>query len=591
MYSNRYSYVPKHSPMAQKKMQYKSKGKSCGYYLRIVFFFSSLIQSLIIVSLVLFLIYGDNQDSASLSRIQDLEESFSRLSIENVALRRQRKNLTMFLNTTLMEKAHNDWELSRLRYHSNISIGFFRDMEKTVQQCHNELTNCKNWHVPAGHCAQAFISNCDCGLLVEQMKARIGLLEANYTQTSQRLKREMDHIAKDRDNLNLEAIGLRRDKLMHEKEAELCKESCKTEFVQSLSGISNVTNAFLNKINSLFPTHLAFQISCEKQRENLERIQSNCTSLSRDMEEKFQYYLDNIGGEVSSTLAENSRLKAENWRLFEDYRSCSQNRSGLSQQHRQDMNRLQEKHDQATERLLMEKKNLNGEITVLNRTVHYKNTEVEHLMAQLKQLNKTCMSRIQPATPFGKTNINNGWNLFSNTGGGSSSSSSSSSNSLSQSSRIGAASSSFNSGGSSSSSASSNNKPVSNGGILSFFGSNPSSSSSGSGSNKPGTGKGSTTSSYGGSAGSNLGSTGLGSEKSLTNAKTSSGSEASSSGSASRTSFPWFGTGRSTSLGSKSGSGTEKGPSGENGDGGHPVSQHVRELERLLNPVGSLATQ
>uniref|UniRef100_H2T982 Plasmalemma vesicle associated protein a n=1 Tax=Takifugu rubripes TaxID=31033 RepID=H2T982_TAKRU len=532
MYSNRYSYVPKHSPMAQKKMQYKSKGKSCGYYLRIVFFFSSLIQSLIIVSLVLFLIYGDNQDSASLSRIQDLEESFSRLSIENVALRRQRKNLTMFLNTTLMEKAHNDWELSRLRYHSNISI---------VDQL-QELA-CPARTLP-------FISNCDCGLLVEQMKARIGLLEANYTQTSQRLKREMDHIAKDRDNLNLEAIGLRRDKLMHEKEAELCKESCKTEFVQSLSGISNVTNAFLNKINSLFPTHLAFQISCEKQRENLERIQSNCTSLSRDMEEKFQYYLDNIGGEVSSTLAENSRLKAENWRLFEDYRSCSQNRSGLSQQHRQDMNRLQEKHDQATERLLMEKKNLNGEITVLNRTVHYKNTE--------------------PATPFGKTNINNGWNLFSNTGGGSSSSSSSSSNSLSQSSRIGAASSSFNSGGSSSSSASSNNKPVSNGGILSFFGSNPSSSSSGSGSNKPGTGKGSTTSSYGGSAGSNLGSTGLGSEKSLTNAKTSSGSEASSSGSASRTSFPWFGTGRSTSLGSKSGSGTEKGPSGENGDGGHP---------------------
>lgn len=132
MYSSRYSYVPKHSPTAQKKMQYNSKGKSCGYYLRIVFFFSSLIQSLIIVSLVLFLIYGDKQDSASLSRVQDLEESFSRLSIENVALKRQRKNLTMLLNTTLTEKAHNDWELNRLRYHSNISIVLFRDVEMTV---------------------------------------------------------------------------------------------------------------------------------------------------------------------------------------------------------------------------------------------------------------------------------------------------------------------------------------------------------------------------------------------------------------------------------------------------------------------------
>lgn len=227
------------------------------------------------------------------------------------------------------------------------------------------------------------------------MKARIGLLEANSTQTTQKLKREMDQIAKDRDNLNLEAISLRRNKLMHEKEAELCKERCKTEFVHSLSGISNVTNAFLNKINSLFPTHIAFQISCEKQRENLEKIQSNCTGLSRDMEEKFQHYLNNVGEKVSSIQAENSRLNAENWRLSEDYRSCSQNRMGLLQHHKQEVARLQEKHDQVTERLLIEKKNMNGEITVLNKTVHYKNTEVEHLLVKLKQLNMTCMSRVR----------------------------------------------------------------------------------------------------------------------------------------------------------------------------------------------------
>lgn len=132
MYSSRYSYVPKHSPTVQKKMQYHSKGKSCGYYLRIVFFFSSLIQSLIIISLVLFLIYGNKQDSASLARIQDLEESFSRLSIENMALKRQRKNLTTLLNATLTEKARNDWDLSRLRFYSNISIFVIKDMDKAV---------------------------------------------------------------------------------------------------------------------------------------------------------------------------------------------------------------------------------------------------------------------------------------------------------------------------------------------------------------------------------------------------------------------------------------------------------------------------
>lgn len=127
MYASGYSQVSKQS---QKKMQYHSKGKSCGYYMRIVFFFSSLIQSLIIVSLVLFLIYGKDQDSASMSRIQDLEESFSRLSLENVELKKQRKNLTNLLNTTLTEKARNDWDLSNFRFISNISVSIIGDLEK-----------------------------------------------------------------------------------------------------------------------------------------------------------------------------------------------------------------------------------------------------------------------------------------------------------------------------------------------------------------------------------------------------------------------------------------------------------------------------
>ena len=132
MYSSSYSQVNKFSPEARKKMQQRSKGKSCGYYMRIVFFFSSLIQSLIIVSLVLFLIYGKTQDSASTTRIQDLEESFSRLSIENVGLRQQRKNLTNILNVTLTEKARNDWDLAKLRHLSNVSILFLQDSEKRL---------------------------------------------------------------------------------------------------------------------------------------------------------------------------------------------------------------------------------------------------------------------------------------------------------------------------------------------------------------------------------------------------------------------------------------------------------------------------
>ena len=127
MYSSAYSQVSKCGSAAQ-KMQYRSKGKSCGYYMRIVFFFSSLIQSLIIVSLVLFLVYGKSQDSASSSRIQDLEESFSRLSIENVALRHQRKNLTNLLNVTTTAKTKVEWDLKKMREISNMSYIIISDL-------------------------------------------------------------------------------------------------------------------------------------------------------------------------------------------------------------------------------------------------------------------------------------------------------------------------------------------------------------------------------------------------------------------------------------------------------------------------------
>ncbi|XP_061150777.1 plasmalemma vesicle associated protein a [Syngnathus typhle] len=397
MYSSGYSHVSKTSPQAQKKMQYRSKGKSCGYYLRIIFFFSSLIQSLIIVSLVLFLVYGKTQDSASTTRIQDLEESFSRLSLENVALRQQRKNLTTLLNVTLTEKTRNDWDLLRLRRLSNISVMFIQDLDKKQQQTNIELLMCKNQARLAPSCPQIDLrvmpTALGCELQMERVNAQLELVESNFTQTIQRMKMEMEEIAKDRDNLDLEAIHLRREKAVHLKEIELNTLRCKHDFVQSLSGISNVSRTFLLKIESLFPTHIAFQLTCDKQREHLEQIRTNCTSLSREVEDRFQSYLNSVGSQVSEILSENSRLKAENMRRSDDYRVCSQNRTGMIQEHKQTIQKLQLKHDKDYERILLEKKRLNGDIEVLENSVNYRNKDVELLTEQLRRLNMSCMAK------------------------------------------------------------------------------------------------------------------------------------------------------------------------------------------------------
>ncbi|XP_010731671.2 plasmalemma vesicle associated protein a isoform X2 [Larimichthys crocea] len=637
MYNSGYSQVSKYSMQGGKKMPYRSKGKSCGYYMRIVFFFSSLIQSLIIVSLVLFLIYGKQQDSASTSRVHDLEESFSRLSLESVSLKLQRKNLTTLLNSTLIEKARNDWDLGRCRFMSNISIVIIQDLEKKNKLCDQELTTCKYSINPIGPCPRMPVPG-NCGLSFEQMKARLELVESNFTQTVQKMRMDMDQIVKHRDNLHLEVIQLRRDKSTHDKTVEIFRHKCKDDFADSLSSISNVTKAFLYKIDTLFPSHIAFQLTCPKQREHLEQIRTNCTSLSREVEDKFQNYLNSVGEQVSIIQAENSHLKAENGRLSDDYRRCSQNRTDMQRQHKQIVDTNQRKHDEEKEKLLLDKLRLNGEIGVLNNKVNYKTKEAEHLSAQLKQLNMSCMHRATfPGSPTSRLNtLQTGWNTY----GGGSSSSSSSSTGVGQNTRTGSGLSSSGStynrpvatgAGSSSSSGSSYgsssstgstynkvatgagssgssstsygstyNKPVSSGGYGSV-GSNPSLSSSGTGLNKPvQTGRGSiATGSTSGSTGSipNYSSGGTGLNKPTTNVKPPSSTGSTGSPSKSGFGFSWFGN--SNSGQSKTGTGPGRGASsgsnfggtglsagaGKTSGQGASVAQHLQDLQRLINPT------
>ncbi|XP_034469485.1 plasmalemma vesicle associated protein a isoform X4 [Hippoglossus hippoglossus] len=588
MYSSGYSQVSKRSPGAQKRMQYRSKGKSCGYYMRIVFFFSSLIQSLIIVSLVLFLVYGKTQDSASTERIHDLEESFSRLSIENVALRQQRKNLTNLLNTTLTLKARNDWDLEKFRHYTNISSFMIVDFDRKLQQCKHELFMCSASPRFPCDCSARTSDNCNCGLLAERLKARLELVESNFTQATKRMRIEMDQTAKERDYINLEAIRLRREKSIQEKELLFNKERCKDDFFQSLSGVSNVSKAFLMKIESLFPTHLAFQLTCSKQREYLEQIHTNCSSLSREVEDKFQHYLNSVGDQVSDIHAENSRLKAENWRLSSDYRSCTQNRTGLIKEHREKLDRLQQKHDQDKERLLMDKMRLNGDIEVLVNNVKFKIKEVDHLTQQIRHLNMSCMSKPGFAAGSNSRPSTSSQSVWSTLGGGGSSSASGaqlsrtgsgglgsslgSSGSLLNkpvSTGTGSSSSSHSLFGSSSSLGSSGsllNKPVSTGtgsssSSHSLFGSSSSLGSSGSLLNKLGsTGTGSSSSSHSSSgSSSSLGSTGLNKPGSTGGASSTLGS----SGSSSSLSLSGIGSNKQTSsVRSSSGIGSSSGSTG-----------------------------
>lgn len=159
-----------------------------------------------------------------------------------------------------------------------------------------------------------------------QQQAMIGLIEANFTSTVLYMTQERDIAIRDRDKHHQEAIVLRRDNTMLQEQLTsytryplsvrpsvlLCvvwkpltifffkSRKCKEDFSHSLDGIKTVIRDFLNRINNLFPHQLTFHLTCDGQREQMEKIRGSCTNLSKDVENKFQAYLDKVGDKVGA---------------------------------------------------------------------------------------------------------------------------------------------------------------------------------------------------------------------------------------------------------------------------------------------------
>ncbi|XP_051990754.1 plasmalemma vesicle-associated protein-like [Xyrauchen texanus] len=386
--------------LAAKKI-HKSKGKSCGYYMKIVFFFSSLIQSLIIVSLVLFLVYGQPEQTMEEKRLQELYKSVSDLTMINHVLRENGKNLTKQLNVTLSAKLSNDKILGELRKLANTSATTIKMMHSRMSQCEIERRlPTAPYACPSAFCPDPNENNRRLQAMLQQSEEMLKLVKANFTQTMAIMKTELENSNKDKDRYHLEAIGLRRDKAFLQDELKLYEKKCKEDFVASLQGIPSVTKEFLKRIDDLFSKHISFQLSCEKQKSQLEDIRENCSSLSRDVENKLQSYLNIVGNQFTKINGENSKYVTENRRLREDTDWCNQNRSAMIRENRNILEQIQLKNDQDTERCLLENRRLQGENKLKEDLLSVKEKEIKMLTYNFETLNTSLASCKLMRNPF-----------------------------------------------------------------------------------------------------------------------------------------------------------------------------------------------
>ncbi|XP_051529373.1 plasmalemma vesicle associated protein b [Myxocyprinus asiaticus] len=392
MYNNSYSRA---TLGLEAKQIHKAKGKSCGYYMRIVFFFSSLIQSLIIASLVLFLVYGQPEKTAEEKRVEELEVAFNKLSTDNNKLRKEKADLASALKMKTGEKDAADKEITKLKTDLNTTTIKNKQLLNSLTTSNSDLSKLRlsatrNTPIqcPPSNSQSSEVKSLQ--TLLEQQKALYGILQSNFSQTVQYLKADLDNTVKDKNDHHSMVIKLRKDNIDLKSQLDVYTKKCKEDFAQSLQGIQTVTNSFLSKIDNFFPHSTTFHLTCQKQHEQMERIRSNCSSLSRQVEDKFQSYLDKVGEKVSDIQRQSSQLEVKNGYLTSELDKCKTGRKEEAAESSKQLQDAQQKFDRQLEQLLRDQTRLREAKELLNTQLVLKD-------ATIMSLQKDCVKQLKPA--------------------------------------------------------------------------------------------------------------------------------------------------------------------------------------------------
>ncbi|KAK6467364.1 plasmalemma vesicle-associated protein-like [Huso huso] len=402
MYNSKYSMAK--FGLEAKDIQ-ASNTKSCGYYVKYIFFFSSLIQLLIITGLVLFMVYGNKQKSHE-EQVKSRDHTISRLSQDIFILHEMKGNLTLELNKTLKGKLALDLELKTARgllVKSNFTINMLRDaliicqkkvmttpLVATGNTCIAQISALKKTH--EGEKASLMLAK-------EALNQKFISLTNNCTTSIRQLQGELKQTQDDKLQYRLNEINANRQKNTLENHLQNYRTECKEQFEKSLRGINAVIVDFKSKIDTLRPEAFAFSLSCDHQRQQLDQIRQNCTGLSSDIQRSFQTYLNTFSSRFSESVQTISGLQADNTRWKKDFEDCNRNRSDIVADCEGRIKTLKSKNDNEVEGLMKDLKKTKEEKSALEKNVSGYTVQVLNLNNQVQTLNTslaTCCPKLPP---------------------------------------------------------------------------------------------------------------------------------------------------------------------------------------------------
>ncbi|NXK99885.1 PLVAP protein, partial [Mesembrinibis cayennensis] len=319
--------------------------RDCGFYVKYIFLFTSLIQFLIILGLVLFMVYGNAQAGTD-THLRLLEEQLQDRYSKIITLSGRNMNLTRTLNATLKEK---------------------QGLQVLLQKVQRDLDKCNSTQPPnpAPKLQEMTRIIVYQKMNLDECHMTISLINANCSADKALLRSQLDQtaLAKKEMEENCRKAGATLTKATQEQ------ESCQRDL-------------------------LTTRTICESTKTNLELQKHECDSLRSDMSYSLKRFKEMVSPYSCSAVHEQlSWLTRQTEALF------------LSQQEREtkyvgknvcDMNLLQCRRNCSVEKQELEKR-----LQDVEKQVKSGQEEKKKLLMEKEQLGKELEEKKKVATQAG----------------------------------------------------------------------------------------------------------------------------------------------------------------------------------------------
>lgn len=363
------------SPYTMSKfgLEYKdslhSKQKGCWSYLKYFFLFTSLIQSLIILGLVLFMVYGNPQISNE-SHLQEKERSAHGMNRQILDLQAQKANVSRLLNATARE-AEQARLLHQMALRQMAALNQSNVALRAENIRHQMLTmSCRAAIMTATKCEQQMRElNLTCSAEKLQLREQKHHLETNQlaaihncTIGKQALVQTADSAVAERESFHKQMITLREEKRALSDQLNQFRASCSAIDDRFQGELRQLEINFNAAVQKALPNQASSPFEPRPGNEqHFNPIGQDCKVLSAEINSLMKDSIERLKRQVSSVLADNSLLRTQQAQATNQLDECQRTKESMGLEMKAATQRQQAMCDAEMSLIYKEKESLKRE--------------------------------------------------------------------------------------------------------------------------------------------------------------------------------------------------------------------------------------